>query len=264
MNRIDRLFENKESNILSIYFTAGYPEIDNTVSIVKLLEQHGADMLEIGMPFSDPLADGPVIQQSSHQAIENGMSIRLLFEQLSDIRKDVDIPLILMGYLNPVMQFGIEQFCKKCHETGIDGIILPDLPMKDYLETYKAIFERYNLYNIFLITPQTTKDRIRLIDENSHGFIYMVSSSSTTGVKGQFTEEQISYFDRIRAMNLKNPRIIGFGISDAHSFSKACEYANGAIVGSAFIRALEGEGDLQDKIKGFFDRLLLTEPQPGS
>lgn len=253
-NRITSLFERKDEKILSIYFTAGYPELNDTLKIISQLEKGGADLVEIGMPFSDPVADGPVIQQSSEAALKNGMTIHLLFEQLKDIRKSISIPLILMGYLNPVIQYGIEEFCKKCKEIGIDGTIIPDLPLEIYETEYKEIFEKNSLSNIFLVTPQTSDERIRKIDELSTGFIYMVSSSSTTGVKGAVNEEQISYFERIRAMNLRSKRLIGFGISDKVSFEKSAYYANGAIIGSAFINALKGKETIKTKVKEFMQR----------
>jgi len=253
-NRITSLFEKKDEKILSIYFTAGYPELNDTLKIISQLEKSGADLVEIGMPFSDPVADGPVIQQSSEEALKNGMTIHLIFEQLKHIRKSISIPLILMGYLNPVMQYGIEDFCKKCKEIGIDGTIIPDLPLEIYESEYKEIFERNSLSNIFLVTPQTSDERIRKIDELSTGFIYMVSSSSTTGVKGAVNEEQVSYFERITAMNLRSKRLIGFGISDKASFEKSSCYANGAIIGSAFIKALEGKETIETKVKEFMQR----------
>jgi len=253
-NRITSLFEKKDEKILSIYFTAGYPELNDTLKIISQLEKSGADLVEIGMPFSDPVADGPVIQQSSEEALKNGMTIHLLFEQLKRIRKSVSIPLILMGYLNPVMQYGIEDFCKKCKEIGIDGTIIPDLPLEIYETEYKEIFEQNSLSNIFLVTPQTSDERIRKIDKLSTGFIYMVSSSSTTGVKGAVNEEQVAYFERIRAMNLRSKRLIGFGISDRSSFEKSSGYANGAIIGSAFIKALEGKETIETKVKEFMQR----------
>lgn len=247
-NRIDQVFEEKKGNILSAYYTAGFPKLQDTVQIAEYLEKSGADMIEIGMPFSDPLADGPTIQQSSMQALQNGMSLRLLFEQLQHIRQHVRIPLILMGYMNPVLQYGIEKFCQHCQQVGVDALILPDLPMQEYLHEYKELFESYGLYNIFLITPQTSEDRIRLIDENSHGFIYMVSSASITGAKSGITSEQTAYFERIRNMQLKNPTLIGFGISNQETFSKACTYASGAIIGSAFIKVLAQSEDLEKDI----------------
>lgn len=250
-NRITSLFERKDKNILSIYFTAGYPELNDTQTIITELEKSGADLIEIGMPFSDPVADGPVIQHSSEIALKNGMTIKLLFEQLKEIRKSVSIPLILMGYLNPVMQYGIEEFCKKCKEIGIDGTIIPDLPLEIFEEEYKKIFEENSLSNIFLVTPQTSDERIRKIDTLSTGFIYLVSSSSTTGVKGTVNEEQVAYFERIRKMNLASKLMIGFGISDKSSFEKASFYANGAIIGSAFVKALTCEGGIEIKVKSF-------------
>lgn len=253
-NRIIKLFKREDKNILSIYFTAGYPELNDTKTIITELEKSGADLIEIGMPFSDPVADGPVIQQSSEIALQNGMTIKLLFEQLKDIRKSVSIPLILMGYLNPVLQYGIEEFCNKCHEAGIDGTIIPDLPLEIYEAQYKEIFEEHSMSNIFLITPLTSDERIRKIDAASTGFIYLVSSSSTTGAKGAVNEEQISYFERIRSMNLRSKQLIGFGISDKASFEKASGYANGAIIGSAFIKALAGDEAIESKVKLFVQK----------
>lgn len=235
MNRINtKLQENKK--LLSIYFTAGFPNLNDTVSIIKELEKKGVDMIEIGLPFSDPLADGPTIQESSTKAIENGMTTSLLFEQLKDIRKTVQIPLIIMGYFNPMMQFGIEKFCQKCASVGIDGLIIPDLPLHVYETEYKAIFEKYDLKNIFLITPQTTNERIHQIDEISDSFIYMVSSAAVTGSQSGFGSEQLDYFKRISDLKLKNPQIVGFGIKDNQTFLEATKYQNGAIIGSAFIK----------------------------
>lgn len=235
MNRITKkLQENKK--LLSIYFTAGYPRIGDTVSIIETLEKSGVDMIEIGLPFSDPLADGPTIQESSTKALHNGMSSEILFSQLKDIRKNVNIPLLIMGYFNPMLQYGIEAFCKKCAEIGIDGLIIPDLPVDVYHENYKKIFEKYNLINVLLITPQTSEERIRYIDSISNGFIYMVSSASTTGAKISFGDAQASYFEKIAKMNLKTPQIVGFGISNNETFKAATKYANGAIVGSAFVK----------------------------
>ncbi|MGB5691549.1 MAG: tryptophan synthase subunit alpha [Flavobacteriaceae bacterium] len=250
MNRIaDKL--GQEGKILSIYFTAGYPSLNDTEKIITTLAENGVDMIEIGLPFSDPLADGPTIQASSTIALKNGMHSGLLFDQLKDIRSKVDIPLIIMGYFNPVLQYGVEEFCSKCAEVGIDGLILPDLPLDVYLREYKEIFDRYGLLNIFLITPQTSEERIRLIDDASNGFIYMVSSASTTGAKTGFGEEQTSYFQRIAAMKLKNPLIVGFGISNSETFSLATRNTNGAIIGSAFIKHLteKGVASISDFIK---------------
>lgn len=241
MNRIqNKLQENKK--LLSIYFTAGYPSIDDTVSTIQDLEKSGVDMIEIGLPFSDPLADGPTIQASSTQALKNGMTSEVLFEQLKNIRKTVNIPLIIMGYFNPMFQYGVEAFCKKCQDIGIDGLIIPDLPVDVYHEEYQAIFEKYGLINVFLITPQTSNERIHYIDSISNGFIYMVSSASTTGTKVGFGDEQTNYFKRIGSMNLKNPQIIGFGISNNETFTQATKYAKGAIIGSAFVKHVTNGG----------------------
>ena len=253
-NRIISLFQKKDKNILSVYFTAGYPNLNDTQAIISQLEKNGADLIEIGMPFSDPVADGQVIQQSSEIALKNGMTINLLFQQLKEIRKNVSIPLILMGYLNPVMQYGIENFCEQCRETGIDGTIIPDLPLEIYETEYKELFEKSSLSNVFLITPQTPEERIRKIDVCSHGFIYMVSSSSTTGAKESVDKEQITYFERIQKMKLRSKRLIGFGISDKTSFVRASNYASGAIIGSAFITALSEESSIERKVITFMQK----------
>ena len=254
-HRIDQLFQQKKGNILSVYYTAGFPQLDNTVRVAAYLQQAGADLIEIGMPYSDPLADGPTIQDSSQRALDSGMSIKVLLEQLQDIRSTVDIPLILMGYLNPVIQYGVEKFCEQCQHIGVDALIIPDLPMQAYLNEYKELFESYGLYNIFLITPQTSEERIRLIDEHSHGFIYMVSSASVTGAKGNITEQQIDYFNRIQAMQLRHPQLIGFGISNQETFQQACQYAQGAIIGSAFIKVLADSKDLKKDITAFINSI---------
>ncbi len=248
MNRINQKL-NEDKKLLSIYFTAGYPNINDTSKIIQDLEKHSVDMIEIGLPFSDPLADGPTIQESSTAALHNGMNTELLFDQLKDIRKTVSIPLIMMGYFNPVLQYGVEAFCKKCQEIGIDGIILPDLPLDVYQEEYEAIFKKYGLINVFLITPQTSDERIRQIDEASDGFIYMVSSSSTTGAKTGFGDKTETYFNRINEMKLKNPQIVGFGISNSETFNHATKKTKGAIIGSAFIKHLAQNG--ADKIDEF-------------
>ncbi|WP_375323815.1 tryptophan synthase subunit alpha [Flagellimonas sp. GZD32] len=241
MNRIkQKLSEDKK--ILSIYFTAGYPKLEDTVQIIQDLEKSGVDLIEIGLPFSDPLADGPTIQESSTAALKNGMHTELLFEQIKDIRKSVSIPLILMGYFNPVLQYGVEKFCQKCEEIGIDGLILPDLPLDVYQEEHEALFKKHGLINVFLITPQTSDERIKAIDDASEGFIYMVSSASTTGAKSGFGQEQSSYFERISNMQLRNPQIVGFGISNAETFQQATEKTKGAIIGSAFIKHLTENG----------------------
>lgn len=254
MNRIKNVFEQKKSSVLSIFFTAGYPHLNSTVDIAEALEKAGADFLEIGIPYSDPLADGPVIQNSSQKAIENGMTVKVLFEQLKDLRKRVSIPVLLMGYVNPVLQYGVERFCSSCVEVGVDGLIVPDLPMYEYEEMYRSCFESKGLSNIFLITPHTSDERIHKIDELSNGFIYLLSSSSTTGKNLAVSTGTEDYFGRIKNMELKNPTMIGFGISDNKSFGKASEYANGAIVGSAFVRLLDSE-DYMDKIPGFIQSL---------
>jgi tryptophan synthase alpha chain len=241
VNRINQKLQ-EDKKLLSIYFTAGYPNIDDTISIIQNLENNGVDMIEIGLPFSDPLADGPTIQASSTQALKNGMTTEVLFKQLKDIRKSVTIPLIIMGYFNPMLQYGVEAFCKKCQEIGIDGLIIPDLPVDVYHDEYKATFEKYGLINVFLITPQTSDERIRYIDSISNGFIYMVSSASTTGAKSGFGDEQTAYFKRIANMNLKNPQIVGFGISNNETFTQATKYAKGAIIGSAFVKHVTNEG----------------------
>jgi len=262
MSRIQELFK-KKRDILSIYFTAGFPKLDDTVLIIKTLVQGGADMIEIGIPFSDPLADGPVIQESSELALKNGMTLSKLFDQLKDVRKEAGVSetsLLLMGYLNPVLQFGVTRFCEKAKACGIDGVIIPDLPLDVYLEEYKELFQKAGLKVIFLITPQTSDERIRLIDKHSEGFIYLVSSASTTGVKGQISEEQIAYFTRIRSMKLSNPVLIGFGIADKAGFNKACEYAEGAIIGSAFVKVLRLENGLTENIKKFISPLRQKMP----
>lgn len=241
MNRIANLFETKKNGILSVYFTAGYPALNDTASILKELEARGIDMAEIGIPFSDPMADGPVIQEAATQALRNGMSLRVLFQQLKDIRKEVRIPLIFMGYLNPIMQFGFENFCKKCTEIGIDGMIIPDLPFADYMADYKDIADRYDLKMILLITPETSEERIRLIDRHTSGFIYMVSSAATTGAQQSFDEQKQAYFQRIDAMRLRNPRLVGFGISNKATFDAAASNSSGAIVGSKFVQLLKSE-----------------------
>ena len=255
MNRIDKLFREKAGNILSIYFTAGFPSLESTARIVKALENAGADMIEIGMPFSDPMADGPVIQKSNEVALKNGMSLKLLFEQLQGLRAEVRIPIILMGYLNTVIQFGVEDFCRKCFETGIDGVILPDLPPQVYTAEFRQFFDKYNVHNILLISPQSSEERIREIDAISRGFVYMVSSSAVTGAKGKFSGDQLTYFKRVKDMALNNPRLIGFGISDHDTFFKACQYADGGIIGSAFVKLIGREGDSAEQIGKFIAAL---------
>ncbi len=250
MNRILKKLK-ADTKLLSIYFTAGYPNIDDTVTILTQLQESGVDMVEIGLPFSDPLADGPTIQESSTAALKNGMTTEKLFSQLDGIRDSIDIPLIVMGYFNPMLQYGVEKFCKRCQEIGIDGIIMPDLPLAEYENQYKAIFEKYGLINVFLITPQTSDERIKQIDVASNGFIYMVSSASTTGSTSGFTNDTSDYFERIAAMELESSQIVGFGISDAATFSAATQHQKGAIIGSAFIKHLTKNGaqSVKDFIK---------------
>lgn len=250
MNRLQKLFEKQQKHLLSIYYTAGYPSLNDTLKIAETLEQSGADFLEIGFPYSDPVADGPVIQASSKDALDNGMTLAILFDQLKDLRQKVTIPIILMGYVNVVLQFGVEEFCKKCQEVGVDGCIIPDLPMYEYEEMYQDIFEKYGLSNIFLVTPQTSEERIRKIDGLSNAFIYLVSSAATTGVNLSVSESSTAYFKRIADMQLKNPFIIGFGISNQETFEAATKYASGAIIGSAFVKNIEGD-DLEGSIETF-------------
>lgn len=249
MNRIDQLFQQKKSGILSVYFTAGYPAINDTVPVLQSLEEHGVDLAEIGVPFSDPMADGPVIQASGTRSLRNGMSVKLLFEQLKDIRKIVRIPLILMGYLNPIFQFGFENYCRKASESGIDGLIIPDLPFEEYVESYKPVAEKYGLHMIMLITPETSDERIRLIDENTNGFIYMVSSASVTGAKSAFAEKNLTYFRHVNSMKLRHPRLIGFGVSNKATFDAACKNASGAIIGSKFVSLLESEKSVESAVE---------------
>ncbi len=249
-NRIHQLFKRKKGNILSIYFTAGYPHVTDTQPIIQRLAEAGVDMIELGFPFSDPLADGPVIQQSSQRAIENGMTLKLLFEQLRELRSITQIPVIMMGYLNPVLQFGEEAFIRKCHEVGLDGVIIPDMPLSYYQSHLKKCCRENKLSNVLLITPETTENRIREIDENADGFIYMVSSNSITGTNKTW-DMQTDYFQRIQRMQLKNPTLVGFGIHDKVSFENASQYSSGAIIGSAFIRHLSVIGTTTEAIQQF-------------
>jgi tryptophan synthase alpha chain len=256
MNRIDQLFQQKKERVLSIYFTAGFPKLGDTLPIMEAIEAAGADIIEIGIPYSDPIADGPTIQDSNMIALENGMSLKVLFEQLREMRKTVSIPVVFMGYLNPIIQFGMENFCAKCKEVGVDGLILPDLPMQQFLDEFKGLFDKYELRNTFLISPQTSEKRIREIDQHSSGFIYMVSSHSITGAKTGISDEQVTYFERVAAMDLKNPRLIGFGISDAESFSKVSQYSNGAIIGSSFIKKIKDSKNLKEDIKTYIQEVI--------
>ena len=252
MNRINQLFNSDKKNLLSIYFCAGTPTLNGTANVIRTLEKHGVSMIEIGIPFSDPMADGIVIQNAATQALRNGMSLKLLFEQLRDIRKDVNIPLVFMGYLNPIMQFGFEEFCRKCVECGIDGVIIPDLPFRDYQEYYRPIAERHDIKVIMLITPETSEERVRDIDAHTDGFIYMVSSAATTGAQQDFNEQKQAYFRRINAMNLQNPRLVGFGISNKATFEAAIAHSSGAIIGSKFVQLLKSEATPAEAV----DKLL--------
>ena len=255
MNRIDEVFSKKKKGVLNIYFTAGYPKINDTLRIARTLEAAGVDIIEIGIPYSDPIADGPTIQDSSQKALDAGMSLKLLMRQLQDLRKHIKIPVILMGYINPVLQYGFTKFCQDCKEVGIDGVILPDLPMQEYTEMYQVTFEEYGIYNIFLMTPQTSEKRVLQINEASKGFIYMVSSASITGAKQEVSQAQIDYFERIQKMNLSVQRLIGFGISNKETFDNACQYASGAIIGSAFINQLNKD-DSDEAITSFVGSII--------
>ncbi|MDA7855565.1 tryptophan synthase subunit alpha [Cyclobacteriaceae bacterium] len=255
MNRIDEVFSKKKKGFLNIYFTAGYPKINDTLRIARTLEAAGVDIIEIGIPYSDPIADGPTIQDSSQKALDAGMSLKLLMRQLQDLRKHIKIPVILMGYINPVLQYGFTKFCQDCKEVGIDGVILPDLPMQEYAEMYQVTFEEYGIYNIFLMTPQTSEKRVLQINEASKGFIYMVSSASITGAKQEVSQAQIDYFERIQKMNLSVQRLIGFGISNKETFDNACQYASGAIIGSAFINQLNKD-DSDEAITSFVGSII--------
>jgi len=252
MNRIDKLFQSKKNKILSVYFTAGYPTLDSVEKIILLLEKKGVDMIELGIPYSDPLADGPVIQETSTIAIANGMTLNHLLKQLKDIRKKTSLPILLMGYFNPILQYGFDRFCQKAEEVGVDGLIIPDLPLSEYENQYKKIIDVYNLKTIFLITPDTSMQRIRQIDDLSSGFIYMVSSTSTTGKTKLFDDDQINYFARISSMKLNNPIMAGFGIHNRETLEQVHSYCNGAIVGSAFMRALQKSQSIEDGVKEFF------------
>lgn len=252
MNRINQLFSNNPRNLLSIYFCAGSPSLEGTAEVIRTLEQKGVQMVEIGIPFSDPMADGPVIQQAATKALHNGMTLKKLFSQLADIRSQVTIPLILMGYLNPIMQYGFEKFCASCVEAGVDGMIIPDLPYADYISDYKEIADRHDLKMIMLITPETSEERIRQIDAHTSGFIYMVSSAATTGAQQDFNEQKQAYFRRINAMNLQNPRLVGFGISNKATFEAATAHSSGAIIGSKFVQLLKSEATPAEAV----DKLL--------
>ena len=252
MNRIDQLFRTHKDHVLSIYFCAGTPTLEGTAEVIRTLERKGVQMIEVGIPFSDPMADGPVIQHAATQALRNGMTFRTLFSQLEHIRPEVQMPLVLMGYLNPIMQYGFENFCKKCQECGIDGVIIPDLPFKDYMNEYRPVADKYGLHVIMLITPETSEERIRQIDEHTNGFIYMVSSAAVTGAQKEFNAQKQAYFQRIEQMHLRNPRMIGFGISNKNTYEAAAAHAAGCIIGSKFVSLLEEEKNPEKAI----DRLL--------
>jgi tryptophan synthase alpha chain len=258
MNKISELFQKKQRNILSIYFTAGFPGLNDTTSIIRELQKAGIDMIEAGIPFSDPMADGPVIQESSTIALRNGMNLQLLFRQLESIKEEVTIPLIMMGYLNPIMQYGFERFCCDCQKAGVSGMIIPDLPFNDYLNDYKPVADRYDLKMIMLITPETSEERIRLIDRHTDGFIYMVSSAATTGVQKSFDEKKQAYFQRINKLGLHNPRLIGFGISNSETLAAAFKNASGAIIGSKFISLLAEEKQPDKAVKKLMEMLFTT------
>lgn len=251
MNRIKELFQRKPRNILSVFCTAGFPKLENIVPVLEQLQANGVDMVEIGMPFSDPTADGPVIQHSNTIAIDNGMTLRVLFAQLKNIREKIHVPLVLMGYINPAMQYGIDNFLKDAHDCGIDGVIIPDLPIYEYETFYREKFSRHRIQNIFLVTPQTSEERIRKIDALTDAFIYIVSSNAITGGNSDIQTEQTDYFKRIERMQLRNPALIGFGIRDKQTFDTACQYANGAIIGTAFIKAIDGSDDFSRDIHSF-------------
>jgi len=253
MNRINQLFERKQKHLLNIYCTAGYPQLESTIEVILSLDKAGVDLVEIGMPYSDPLADGPTIQKSSTIALKNGMSIKKVLAQIKSIRNQTSLPIILMGYLNPILQYGIEAFLKSCQEVGVDGLILPDLPMYEYETSYQEAFKKYGIKMIFLITPQTSVERIQKIDALSDAFIYVVSTAATTGQQTGFGADNTAYFERIKAMNLKNPTLIGFGISNQETYQTVCQYANGAIIGSAFIRMLEKSQAIEQDVLQFVD-----------
>jgi tryptophan synthase alpha chain len=255
MSRITELFKRKDQRVLNVYCTAGFPQLDSTLIVMKALQDAGADLIELGMPYSDPLADGPVIQASSTVALSNGMTIAKLFGQLATMRQTVTVPVLLMGYMNPVLQYGFERFCEAAAAAGVDGLILPDLPIYEFETEYGPVMKRYGLDFVFLVTPETSAERVRQVDSLSSGFLYAVSSSSTTG-KNKDIGEQEAYFARLKSMGLKNPVLIGFGIRDKATFDAACRHANGAIIGTAYIRALEGAKDIAGATKKFLSGIL--------
>ena len=255
MSRLQALFANKKERVLNVYFTAGYPQLDSTTTIIQALQNNGADIIELGMPYSDPLADGPVIQESGNIALQNGMTIAVLFEQLKAIKGQINIPIILMGYMNPVMQYGFEKFCADASAVGVDGLILPDLPEYEFEMEYGAIIKKYGLDFIFLVTPETSTERIQQLDNLSTGFLYAVSSSATTGKDKDFNSVE-KYLEQLQSMQLKNPVLVGFGIKDRNTFESACKYANGAIIGTAFIKALEGSTKINETVKEFINTVI--------
>jgi tryptophan synthase alpha chain len=255
MSRLNNLFQQKNKRILNVYCTAGYPTLQSTINVMSSLQENGADLIELGMPYSDPLADGPVIQASSSKALQNGMTISTLFNQLKDFRKDITVPVILMGYLNPLLQYGFENFCAKAAEVGIDGIIIPDIPMYEFQQEYSAVIKKYGLDFIFLVTPETSEERIKKLDQLSSGFLYAVSSSSITGSDKDFSPVE-TYLHKLQSLKLKNPVLVGFGIKDKSTFETACKYANGAIIGSAYIKALESDDNVEMATREFLNGIL--------
>lgn len=257
MNRLEQLFQDRQGEILSVYFTAGYPQVDDTIPVLQALQSRGVDMAEIGIPFSDPMADGHVIQQSGCQALAGGMTLHRLFDQLENVRPGITMPLVMMGYLNPIMQYGFENFCRSAARAGIDGVIIPDLPFDDYIENYKPIADRYDLCMVMLITPETEDERVRLIDAHTRGFIYMVSTAATTGAQDSFSHETIDYFERINSMDLRNARLIGFGISNPSTLRAAMDNARGAIVGSSFVKLLQSASSPSEAVDQLLEQLGL-------
>ena len=262
MSRIQELFKKKKEKDLNVYCTAGYPQLDSTREVMKALQENGADLIELGIPYSDPLADGPVIQNSGAKAIQNGMTVSILFEQLKDFRKEISIPVILMGYINQVLQYGFERFCADAEKLGIDGLIFPDLPMYEYETEYRDIIQRHHLDFIFLVTPETSEERIKKLDSLSSGFLYAVSSSSTTGKEKDFSVTE-KYLQKLKTMNLENSVLVGFGIKDKTSFETACKYANGAIIGTAYIKALENVEDVGKATKQFLEGISKSSSRSG-
>ena len=254
MSRIKQLFQNKKNGILNVYCTAGFPELNSTIPIMQALQESGVDIIELGMPYSDPLADGPVIQGSSAKALQNGMSISVLFDQLESFREIIQVPVVLMGYINPLLQYGFEKFCSKAAAVGIDGLIIPDIPIYEFEKEYGAIVRKYGLDFTFLVTPETSKERIQKLDSLSSGFLYAVSSSSLTGSDKDFSIME-DYLQRFQTLGLQNPVLVGFGIKDKSSFKKACQFTNGGIIGSAFIKALENSNDIQQATSAFIQSI---------